>query len=164
MKYSKGIHTLLAKTSPGLDKLRKAVNGDPETMYLPKTLDQRLKGSVFGYLVTTLAYVAAVVIFVVVHWASTTFNITLAEIFNTLLGPLKGAGGGTVSHALWACLPPIFAALLAAGVLLWLDRRRTRQVLASPEGPQRQERSKRILRLRRMGVSVTCLLMAGSLL
>ncbi len=146
-----------------MEKVREAVNGDPETMYLPKTLDQRLHGSVFAYVVTGLAFLLGVVIFVVVRWASTAFNISLNEIVNTLMGPLAGAGGGTVSNALLACLPPIFIALAAGGVLVWLERRHTKKVLASPEGPQRQRRSKRILRLRKLGATLACLILAGSL-
>lgn len=162
--FAAAVRQDFSKLARGLDKLRAAVNGDEATMYLPKTVDQRLKGSVLGYLAVALAYVAAVVILVVVHWASHSFHITLAEIFNTLFGSLKGAGGGTVGNALWACLPPILAALIVAGVALWFDRRNTKQVLSAPEGPYRQERSRSILRRRKAGVCFTCLLLAGSLI
>ncbi len=152
-----------SRLTAGIARLREAVNGDPETMYLPKTVDQRLRGSPFAYVVTGLAFLVGVVILVVVRWASTAFNISMNEIVNTLLGPMAGVGGDTVSNALWACLPPIFIVLAVAGVLVWLDRRSAKRVLAAPEGPQRQRRAKRILGLRRLAVTLTCLLLAGSL-
>lgn len=152
-----------SKVSTWVDKLRARVNGDPETMYLPKNLDQKLHGSLLGYVAVALAFLFSIVVLVVVRWASTTFNISMNEIVNTLLGPMTGAGGDTVSNALWACLPPIFAGLLVGGALLWLDRRRTKRALAAPQGPERQRRSKSILRFRRLGATLTCLLLAGSL-
>lgn len=152
-----------SSVTDALGKLRRSVNGDPDTMYLPKTVDQRLHGSLPGYLGASLVFVLAVVLLVVVRWASTTFNISMNEIVNTLLGPMTGAGGDTVSKALWACLPPIFAAILAMLAALVVDRWRTRKALASPEGTERQRRSRNILALRKVGVTLSCLLLAGSL-
>lgn len=152
-----------AKTAAFIRKLRAAVNGDPAVIYAPKTLDQKLKGSFLGYLAAFLGFFLGTLLLVVVKWSDATFNISLNEIINTLLGPINGVGGDTVSSALKVCLPPILGAVLLALILIIVDRLRTRKVLASDPGPVRQRRSRWILRWRRLGVSVTCLLLAGSL-
>lgn len=152
-----------SKFSARLNTLRQKVNGDPAVMYAPKSLDQRLKGSFWSYLFFFLLFFLGVFIAVVVNWGDRTFNITLNEIVNTLLGPMAGAGGDTVSKALWYCLPPIMAALVVAVLLVVLDRFRTRRALAAPPG-ERQRRGKGILRLRSVGVTLACLALAGSLI
>lgn len=145
------------------DKLRGKVNGDEEVMYAPKSPEQKLKGSVWGYLLVFLLFALGAVLTVVVAWSSRAFHVSLNEIVNTLLGPMAGVGGDTVSSALKVCLPPIVAALVAAFAVIGIDRWRTRRTLAAPPGPQRDKHTKWILRLRHMVTVFTCLLLAGSL-
>lgn len=151
-----------SKVSAKLAALRQSVNGDPAVMYAPKSLEQRLKGSLWGYLLFLLLFFLGALITVVVRWGSQTFNVSLNEIINTVLGPMQGTGGDTVSKALHACLPPLIAALVAAAALVFVDRFRTRRALSSPP-VERQRRGKWILGLRSLGITLSCLVLAGSL-
>ncbi len=144
-------------------KVRDAVNGDPEEMYAPKTTEQKLKGSVLGRIAAVAVTVLSIVLIVVCKWSNDTFNISLSEIINTLLGPLQGTGGDTVSRALKFCLPPIIVAIVVIMGLMIFFRVRAKRILASEDGEVKQRRARRALRLKRMGAGCTCALFAASM-
>jgi len=153
----------LTRPKAALARLRGLVNGDPDQMYAPRTLDQKLRGSFWRYALAVLILVFSVILAVVCHWGKTAFNVSLNEIVNTLLGPMTGVGGDTVAVALRACLPPILAAVAVIVLYLLLDRRWTRRVRRLPVGPTREKRARRVLGVRRLAAVLICVSLMSSL-
>ncbi len=146
-----------------LERLRGLVNGDPDTMYGPRTLDQKLRGSFWRYALAVLVMLFSVTLAVLCRWSKSAFNVSLNEIVNTMLGPLNGVGGDMVSKGVQACLPPILAAVAVIGLFLFLDRRRTNWILILPKGGTREKRTKRLLGVRRLAAVLVCVSLLTSL-
>lgn len=153
----------LVKPKAVAQRARDLVNGDPEVMYAPRTLEQKLRGSFWRYLTAVLVLAFSVVLAVVCHWGKTAFNVSLNEIVNTMLGPMVGVGGDTVSTALRACLPPILFALALIVLFLIIDRVRTRRVRRLPKGAVREQQAKGVLRVRRLAALLVCVSLVSSL-
>lgn len=143
-------------------RMRNAVNGDPEEIYGPKTLEQKAQGHFFGYLMFVLGGILAAVLVFVCHWASTTYSTQLHEIVNTLLGPLAGAGNDMLYAGLRACVPPVLAVVAAIGTGIGLDRFFVRKMKRKTDEPSRQKSARHILLSHRIlaSVCVFCLLLS----
>lgn len=61
------------------------------------------------------------VIFGLCLWASSTFNVNLNAIVNTMLGSLQGTSEDTIRPAVLSCLPWIIGALVIVILLAWID-------------------------------------------
>lgn len=153
----------MSKARKVLEKLHGIFNGDPEVMYGPKTLEQKLRGSAWKYIVFFLACFISVTIIAVCRWSAETFQISLTEIVNTLLGNLQGTGGDTVERALRSCLPPMILAVAAVGGLILFDRMRTRKLRRAADNEKNRKRIKRLLRLRTAAAACACLLVITSI-
>ena len=153
----------LVKPKAVAQRARDLVNGDPEVMYAPRTMEQKLRGSLWRYLAAVLVLVFSVVLAVVCHWGKTAFNVSLNEIVNTMLGPLTGVGGEMVGSGLRACLPPILIAVALIVLFLIIDRVRTRRVWRLPKGAAREQRAKGVLRVRRLAALLVCVSLVSSL-
>ena len=139
------------KNKSWFEKLRSAVNGDPEEMYGEKSIDKRLKGSWPAYTAVVLIAVVSVFLGVLCYWGKHTFTIGINEIINTLLGPLQGVGGDTVSKAVKYCLPPIFTGVAVIVLILLTDRCYSKKV-AKLDIPDEEKVKKawRIIAVRRV--------------
>lgn len=153
-----------SKVSGWMGKVRGWVNGDEKEMYAPKTLDQRLHGSVWAYAGTFAAFAAALILTVMVAWGTSAFSTPFESLVSTFFSSTQGTASEVYLNGLKACLPPILVALAAAVGLIVLDRRQTRRVLAWSESPRRQRAAGQILRRRSAYACFTCLFLVGSLI
>jgi len=145
------------------ERLRNLVNGDPETMYAPRTREQKLRGSFWRYFAGVIALLFSVTLAAACHWGTSSFNVSLNEIVNTLMGPLAGVGGDTVTVALRSCLPPVLGVVGMIVLFLVIDRLWTRRIQDLPKGLAREKRTKWILRLRCLVSVCVCASLIGSL-
>lgn len=153
------------RNSGWFHRLRAAFNGDPERMYGEKPLDKRLKGSFWAYAAVILTAVAAVFLGVLCYWSSNTFTIGINEIINTLLGPLEGVGGDTVSKAVKFCLPLMLVGAAVIVLLLFIDRfisKRTAAAELSEE--ERSKKAERIFVFRRICAAASAVMLAAVLI
>lgn len=163
--FTKEVKKDFEKDKGWFQKLRGAVNGDPYEMYGKKPLDKRLKGSWPAYAAVVITAMVSVFLGVLCYWSKHTFTIGINEIINTILGPLQGVGGDTVSRAVKYCLPPILAGAVVIALLLFIDRFRTQKV-AKAEIPnaEKAKKAKQIIAVRRIGAALSVVMFVSVLI
>ncbi len=163
--FSKTVKGDFKKLHGWFERLRGMVNADPEEMYGEKPLDKRLKGSFWAYAAVVLTAVASVLLGVLCYWSDHTFTIGINEIINTLLGPMQGSGGDTISKAVGYCLPPVLIGVAVIVLVLIIDRRRTKR-LAESDIPydEKEKKAGRIIALRRVCAAASVAMLVSVLI
>ncbi len=162
--FAQTIRQDFSKVTGWVGRLQEAVNGDPDEMYAPKSLDQRLRGSFWGYAATFAAFAGALVLTVMVAWGIRSFTTPFESLVSTFFSSTQGTAAEVYLNGLKSCLPPILVALAAAVGLIVLDRRQTKKVLAWPESDHRKHAAGKILRRRNACAVFACLFLVGALL
>ncbi len=151
-----------AKYKARFAKLRGAFNADPEEMYGEKPLETKLKGSLPAYTAVILTAAVSVFVGVLCYWSKHTFTIGINEIINTLLGPMQGVGGDTVSKAVRYCLPPILIGAVIIAAVLFFDRYRSKKVAKSAVSEdEKAKKAVGIIAFRRVCAAASVVMLAS---